>query len=99
MTKEKTTTRKYLVFGSNDELNWKQLGEENAASSRQAKERLLKSGDHSYRYWAACPAGNWSVEEPTVVSVEPTIKWKRRDPRQMTVEDVLQPEQQHERVL
>jgi hypothetical protein len=93
-------SRSYLVFGSDDEVNWELLNTVEASGGEQACNQARKQESH--RHYAACPERNWTSGEPEVEEREPLIRWRwkgREDQpaKQMTVEDALAPEKKQEK--
>lgn len=87
-------SRAYLVFGSDDEVQWELLTTVEANGSEQALNKAR--GQESHRYYAACPERNWASGAPEVIERDPVVKWKmkhsvsEKSPKeQITVDEVL----------
>jgi hypothetical protein len=83
-------SRAYLVFGSDDEVNWELLNTVQASGGEQAMGKAREQ--QAFRHYGACPERNWTSGTPEVYERDPVIKWKTKErtpSAQMTVEDAL----------
>lgn len=85
--------RNYLVFGSDDKINWEMLKPVSAGGAPQALNKARAQENH--RYYAAVPERNWASAEPEVFERDPVVKWKEISSGQLTVDDALEDEQNH----
>ena len=80
-------TRPYLVFGSDDGVNWELLNTVPASGAPQALNKAREQENH--RHYAAVPERNWTQGTPEVVERPPVVRWKTVGEEQMTVEDAI----------
>ena len=82
-------SRTYLIFGSDDEVNWELLDRVQASGAPQALNKARERENH--RHYSATPERNWAQGQPEVEERAPVVKWKMKkvDSDQMTVDDVL----------
>jgi hypothetical protein len=79
--------RQYLVFGSDDKLNWALINTVTAGGAQQALNKARTTETH--RHYAAVPERNWTSATPDVVQRDPLVKWSPILAGQMTVEEAL----------
>lgn len=82
-------SRRYLVFGSEDGINWELLNTVEASGSEQALNKARSQESH--RHYGATPERNWSAMTPEVFERAPVVKWKPLNAKQMTVDEVIPP--------
>lgn len=87
-------SRKYLVFGSDDGINWELLNTVDANGSEQALNKARDQTQH--RHYGATPERNWSAMTPEVVERAPVVRWKPLNAKQMTVDEFLPPPKEKE---
>lgn len=81
-------SRSYVVFGSDDKLNWETLNTVEASSPEQAMGKAREQEAHNH--YAAVPERNWTVGTPEVIERAPVVKWQSDTPKQMTVDDAIE---------
>lgn len=80
-------SRTYLVFGSDDKINWELLGPVQAGGAPQALRRAMQAESH--RHYSAVTERSWKAVTPEIVKREPIIKLNPMQAAQLTVEDAL----------
>lgn len=79
--------RTYLVFGSDDKVNWELIKPVSAGGAPQAL-RTVMAGE-SHRHYAAVTQRSWKAVTPEIVKREPLIRLNPMQAAQLTVEDAL----------
>jgi len=75
--------RKYVTFGSNDKLTWKELGVEDASSPDQARAKA-RASDGEWEHYAATTLRGWAPATPTDKTV---TTWEEINPDQLSIEE------------
>ena len=79
--------RTYLVFGSDDGVNWEQIRAVEAGGAPQALRSVMNSESH--RHYSAVTRRSWKAVTPEIVKRDPIIKMNPMREAQLTVEDAL----------
>lgn len=82
--------RRYLIFGSDDKVNWELLNTLEASGASQALSKAREQEAH--RHYACTPERNWTAATPEVVERKPIVKWAPVTSGQLTVDDALREE-------
>jgi len=81
-------SRTYLVFGSDDTINWELLGPVKAGGAPQALRQAMAKESH--RHYSAVTQRSWKAVTPEIVKRDPLIKMNPMKQAQLTVDDVLE---------
>ena len=73
--------RTYVIFGSNDKVTLKKLGEVQASTHAQAQNKAREQDD-SWLHYASTTKRNLSFRTPTVTTV---VTWADIDPGQLSL--------------
>lgn len=74
--------RTYVVFGSDDKVNWEQLGPVSASGAPQALRKAIAKESH--RHYFTVPERNMTAVTPEVVQRDPVVKLTKMTPGQLS---------------
>lgn len=77
-------SRTYVVFGSDDKVNWEQLGPIVAGGAPQALRQAI--GAESHRHYFAVPERNITAVTPEVQQRPPIMKLTPMTPGQLSID-------------
>jgi hypothetical protein len=80
-------SRTYIVFGSDDKRNWKDLGPFTAGGAPQAIKQAIEKTQHGHYF--AVAEGNITAVTPEVQQRAPIVRLRPMARGQLTVEDAL----------
>ena len=83
-------SRVYVVFGSDDKLNWERLGEINAGGAPQALRWAIAKESH--RHYLTASARYITAVTPEVEQRDPIVRLRPMGSAQLTVDDALSQE-------
>lgn len=78
-------SRVYVVFGSDDKVNWEQLGRFQAGGAPQALRAAIAKESH--RHYQAVPERNITAVTPEVQQRPPVVKLTKMTPGQLSIDE------------
>ena len=79
-------TRRYIVFGSDDKINWEEIGVVTAGGAPQALRQAINKEKH--RHYFTVSEGNRTAVTPEVEERPPIMKLTPMTPGQLSIADV-----------
>jgi hypothetical protein len=81
------SVRTYVVFGSDDKVNWEQLGPVQAGGAPQALRKAIAKEKH--RHYFTVPERNITAVTPETEERPPLVRLTPMTPGQLSIQDAV----------